>query len=303
MSSVAQGVILAIVSAFVFGFYMAPRKGCSLGDLQFPGSMAIGIVFTIAAAAALSGQFPSRPMPGQFLAFLGGLTWGLGTAALAASVRLIGLSRATPIKDASTIPGVLIGAILFHEIPPAEKPLQFSAALIGSALIVCSALVLQITLVPSNARERRHKATGIALAILSCLCHALYLLPTGKSLAVAPSVLAVLFPLSLGILLMMFLPCLFGSGVVTWIKQPLPAHARAWLSGALWATGQILLWHAINKAGIAVPWGLAGLNNPIAIAYGIIVFKEIHVGRHPREIAFGVLACLVGTFLLTIAKL
>ena len=301
MSDTTEGILLAIVSAFVFAFYMIPRKHSSLNDFQYPASMGIGVFLTLTAAAAVARQLPFQPHPGQGLAFVGGLIWGLGTAAFAASVRIIGLARATPIKDSSTVLGVLVGAILFQELLPSEKPLQFSSALVGSALIVSSALLLQLTLVPSSARERRLKAAGIGLALITCLTHAAYLFPTGKGLAVAP-VFTVLFSQGLGIVVMMFLPCLLTGSLSDWLRQPLRAHARAWLSGLLWASGQILLWNAIDRAGIAVPWGLAGLNNPIAIAYGIVVFKEIHIGRHRREVFLGLLSCLVGMFLLTIAK-
>lgn len=298
-----EGILLALLSAFVFGLYMSPRKRSSLDDLQFPASMGIGVFLSIVTAATVAGDFPPEPFPGQALAFLGGIIWSLGTTAFAASVRIIGLSRAAPIKESSTVPGVLVGAVLFREIPPAQKPLQFSAALFGSILIVSAALLLQATLVPSDAREKRLKATGVGLALLTLLCHSLYIIPTGKSLALAPSVFAVLLPFSLGIFVMMLLPCLFAGGLSNWLKQPLPAHAHAWLSGSLWAAGQILLWNAIAKAGIAVPWGVSGLNTLVAVAYGIVAFKEIHVGGYRREVYFGVSASLVGTLLLAISRL
>jgi glucose uptake protein GlcU len=303
LSGLFQGILLAIASAFLFGFYMTPRKGSVLSDFQFPPSMAMGIVIAIATAAAVTGNLSFRPFEGEWLAFLGGVLWGLGTSAYAASVRLIGLSRATPIKDSSTVLGVLVGTIFFREIPPMERPVQFMAALAGSVFIVSSALLLQLTLVPSNSTERRLKASGIALATSACLCHALYLMPAGRSLGLAPSVFAMLLPLSLGILAIMFVPCVFGSGLVSWLRQPLAGHARAWLAGLLWSGGQILLWNAIARAGIAVSWGLCGLDNAIAIAYGIVVFKEIHVGKHRREVFLGLAACLLGTLLLSVSRL
>jgi len=302
MDNSTQGVLLALASAFVFAFYMAPRKGSLLNDFQFPASMALGILLTMALATLLARQFILKPFPGQFHAFLGGLIWGTGTAAFAASVRIIGLARSTPIKDASIVLGVLLGAIFFQEIPPSDKPLQFLAALLGSILIVSAAFLLQLTLVPASDKERKLKSVGITLALITCVAHALYLLPTRMSLAVAPSVFAVLLNQSLGILTVMFLPSILTGEILNWFRQPLAAHSRAWLSGSLWASGQMLLWFAIRKAGVAVPWGIAGLNNVMAIAYGIVVFKEIHVGRHRREVVLGLLSCLLGTFLLTIAR-
>ncbi|HQK93184.1 MAG TPA: hypothetical protein PLD23_06745, partial [Armatimonadota bacterium] len=54
----AAGLGLALGCSVLFGLYMAPRKMCTMSSMQFLLTMVVGVVITLSAVFAATGQTP-----------------------------------------------------------------------------------------------------------------------------------------------------------------------------------------------------------------------------------------------------
>jgi glucose uptake protein len=290
------GFALGLVSALFFAFYMVPQKVLKLDTISYLGAISLGVLLTSLLPYAWSGFPHNSTWLERGEAVLCGLMWGLGTMAFSASITRIGMALATPIKNTTGVLGTLVGLIILREWHTTNPWLT----LLGSGLIVGSAIMIGFT---GHADvPRRHTLSGVALALGAACCYASYLYPLNRVVA---SVGYVEFTpwMAVGIVITAGAGVLLRPGGVRVLQQyPLSAYAWSLLGGASWTIALYALAASMDRVGLAISWSLAQLNTLPAVFMGIVFFHEVSFRAHAGKILLGLLCATAGTIFLAMAK-
>lgn len=299
----AEGFALALFAMVLYGVYMVPRKKSSISAGAFTFWMGVGILLGTSIIGLVSGDV-GRINPAEYLLiFVSGVVWATGTHAYSVAVKMIGLSRSTPLKNVSAVLATLAGIIIFGEFS-FQNHLAIVMVIAGSVAITVSASILARVEAPELdapvKTNPRYLLYGILCSLWAAVAYSVYTIPMkiAYSHGISPS--GFLFYMGHGCFVGMTVMALFagakqGKGIVTWKDRWL-----AQLSGAMWAVGSVCANIAVGRIGVAVTWPLTK-NTVIAVAYGVIILKEVDIIKHKKDLRYGILLSIVGVILLAVA--
>ncbi len=294
------GFSVALLSMFLFGLYIVPRKLNSLRDYDFVLSMCIGAVITtqIARLVVNGPSVGDTSTVGLALSFACGPIWSLGILFYTLSVSQMGLTLATPIKNTTAVLGTLLGLLVFAE----WRDTNAALALIGSVLVVTCAVILSRT--SDRTCERSCiNPLGTVFALLAAVFFAAYTVPLKLAQKSGLDSTTIMAWMGVGTLLgglVLFL--VFSRNRRRWLRESPRDHLFAALAGCIWALATISMSEAIRLIGLSITWPVTNLNTIVTVAAGIFLFREIDAARHRRTIAVAMACAMVGSALLGLAK-
>lgn len=292
------GFVLGLLSAVFFTFYIIPQKVEKLDVTTYIWMVGVGVIVTTMIPYFAVGMPPFGPWSGRVLALTCGAGWAMGTLCFATGVTRIGLALATPIKNTTGILGTLVGLVLFREYRTTDPWLCTA----GSLLIVAAAIVIGLTNTPTTSTERRCTVTGVLCALGAAVCYASYLYPMKMAVqqmgfwSFAPWMGFGILGMATGAVLVR------RNGIRELVSYPPRTYGIAMLGGVSWAIALICLTSSMTMVDLAVAWSLAQLNTVPAVILGILVFREVSFRREWVKISLGIVAAVVGTLLLGLAK-
>lgn len=135
--SIKKGLILAILSGLIFGSQLAPLKIGNLTTKEFFFPVCLGIFVTAILIALIKKvKFSNEAIKESLLC---GVLWNIGNLLSVISISIIGLSKAMPISQSSSLVAVLWGLFYFKEITAKKKMLQ---VLIGAIILMIGIVIL-----------------------------------------------------------------------------------------------------------------------------------------------------------------
>ncbi|MBI2039711.1 hypothetical protein HYT18_01435 [Candidatus Microgenomates bacterium] len=135
--SIKKGLVAAIAAGLIFGSQLAPLKIGHVATKDFFFSLCVGIFVTALFIAFLVREkFKNAPYKEGLIS---GLVWNVGNLASLISISLIGLAKAIPISQSSTLVAVLWGLFYFREITQPKKKVQ---VLVGAAILLLGVITL-----------------------------------------------------------------------------------------------------------------------------------------------------------------
>ncbi len=291
------GVILGLVTAFFIGLFMVPRRYVKSDSLTFMVGMTAGAAVGSAAYWLLAGM-PFAHTPAALLSVVIGANWAVGTYAYAAGTRNIGLAKATAIKNTQPVV-TTIGGFLFFNEAATTNPVFASA---GAFLVVVTAYVLSST---AHREESVPDASlrGYLVPIIASVLYGANGL--GMKLLTEYGVPRPQMNLGIGVGAM-----LGGMGTYVIVRRRFDFlkaasardHALAALGGVVWAVALVTMIVSVAYVGVAVSWALLNLSIVISVLYGVIVLKEIDMGRRWRQVIGGLFLAGLGVLALYAAK-
>lgn len=290
----------ALVATFLFGIYMVPRQYTRISQRAFLAFMGIGILIS----ASIIGLAGEGILPINFLqyilTFAAGLAWSLGALGYAVSVDYLGISRATPIKNTYGALSTIFGVVIFHEFTLAS-PHALTLAVVGSLAIVISASLLgrieatrSMTCQPA---DRRCIMIGVLFAVVSAVGYGVRSIPTKIVLSQGVSAETFIFYMAHGA----FVGNLIATKVFPKVDRARPAIRDcllAILSGVTWTAAAEFLNLAVIAVGISVAFPLANLSTLVAVAYGLVILRDIDFRTHKASFWSGLVISVLGAALL-----
>ena len=323
MNVATLGFMLSLFGGVLFGVYMVPRKASKLDNNSFLWILGISVAISSTLVRLAFGERALKD-PSDILLSTGcGVLWFIGTIGYSQAVRLIGLTRSTPIKNLGPILVTIYGIGIFKEFV-INKPLPLAEAVLGSLLMTMSAIIFGQTAageVPDNsaafdpkrpAKERtRLFRIGILWSLLAAFCYSGYTVPqklifhhmrTQAWFDYQISPMSFLSGMGLGV----------GIAAVIYyaiahpkILVPRVTSRREWmlasLTGLAWVGAAAAASKAMSYISMSVSVPASNLSTLITVAFGIWVYREIHIERHRAGILLGLLASAVGVVLLSLA--
>jgi len=274
--------------------------------------MGVGILLGTSAIGLISGDV-GRISPSEcLLIFLSGVIWATGTHSYSVAVKMIGLSRSTPLKNISAVLATLIGILIFREFS-FHNHLAVAMVIGGSVAIAVSASIFarveapdldvppnEITVQPKSSTDSRHLLYGILCSLWAAVAYSVYTIPMKIAFTHGISPSGFLFYMGHGCFVGMTLMAVIagarpGKGVVTWKDRWL-----AQMSGVMWTVGSVCTNIAVKKIGVAITWPLTK-NTVIAVLYGVLVLKEVDTLKHKKDLRYGIILSIAGVVLLALA--
>jgi drug/metabolite transporter (DMT)-like permease len=269
-----------------------------------PATMAI-IALLSASGFALDGT-------SLLLALVAGTLWAGGAVAYSIAVDEIGITRSTPVKNLGPILTTLFGIVIFREYT-LDEPIPLMQAILGSSLMGVAAVLIGRCAAPENERalafathlsdleRRRRLAYGFALALAAGLCFAAYTVPLKFVFLQGYPTFRVMFWMALAVPLTGYLLYL---GVHRRPLIPLPDKGelvRCQLAGLMWVGGGGLGALAMQFIPMSVSWPITNLSTLFAVAFGVVLFREVRLDRHRSDVLWGSAAYGLGLLLLALA--
>ncbi len=294
----------AIIATFLFGMYMVPRQYTRVSHRIFLTWMGIGILFSATIISLVFEGISSISIFHYILTFVAGLAWSVGALGYAVSVDYLGLSRATPIKNTYSALSTIFGIAIFHEFTPA-RPTALTLAVVGSLAIVISASLLgRIEASKSMAcppADRRCITIGILFAVVSAIGYGIRSIPTKTVLSQGISSETFLFYMAHGAFVGNIVAAkVFPKGNDN-VRPTVYDCLLAVLSGLAWTVAAEFLNLAVMAVGIAVAFPLVNLSTLIAVAYGLIVLRDVNFRAHKTWFWSGLIISVLGVSLLASA--
>lgn len=293
------GFTLALTAMLLYGVYMVPRKKSPISQSAFTFWMGFGILVGSGIITLVSGGVGRVNLAQLALIFGSGLVWATGTHTYCLGVKSIGLSRSTPIKNASAILAALLGIAVLHEFA-LDRPLPLALVVLASIAVVGSAAVLGgVEAMDSQPSKPGSKSVlwGILYSAWAAVAYSVYTVPMKIVYRQGVTPADFLFYMSLG--------CFVGMSITARLTRPRsksPAvtwrdRGLAQFSGLMWVAGSLAANIAVKLIGVAITWPLTK-TTVVAVAYGALILKEIDMSRHKRAVWIGVALSIAGVALL-----
>lgn len=312
-SNSTVGIALAAVSSLPFAAYIMPRKLCKLRVVEYQFWLGLAVVPVCLLAVLFAGAPFGGSRDALLYSFVCGPIWVLGSLSYSSAVDRIGVARSTPVKNFAPAFASLYGIVLFGEYTIRDlRSLGFAVG--GLLLMTAAAWILGRASAPehetatafspnlSESERRKALMWGFLFSLSAAFFYGLYAAPLKVSVAregLDPFT-ACLY-LGLGVL---------AAGIVVyWVRErrlypPTPSRRDFMLSqmaGALWTPAQILGTLAMVHVAMSISWPTSNLSTLIAIAWGVFVFKEVHLEKHKGELVLSVLCYAAGVTMLVFA--
>jgi drug/metabolite transporter (DMT)-like permease len=208
---------------------------------------------------------------------LAGCLWAVANTMTIFAIRDIGLSIAFPLWNTNSLIGILWGYLLFNELRDAG-PRRWIAILGGALLMFAGALLL--ALASSTQASGHHPSHGIAAALAAGVLWGTMYIPYRKAYLSGMNPLSFVAFFTIGELGMMSLLAFVYSGglVPLWRDITSAKGVLFWLmlGGFIWVIGDIFQQYAAKYVGISRGIPLSNTNQLWGLAWGILVFGELH---------------------------
>lgn len=279
-----NGIIFALISAIGFGTSLVPLKRMKVvNPIQFQALMSVGI-FASTIIASLILNFPFTL---TIFGIISGIMWGVANYLSIKAVEHSGLSKAFPIWVGLVILVSFLWGVLFFQ----EQINIILFAVIGIIL-----LLVGITLVSraQYSSEVKGSLKGIMFAVIAGIIFGSYVIM-----------------LKLGNLRPEEFPFSFSIGVLASAWSIFAIKERSFnkkiilgslTSGFIWNVANISSFFAIASIGLAIAFPITQLAGIVAVAWGILYFKEIKEKKNLIKIILGALVLIAGVFMLGFSK-
>lgn len=267
----------SIGSAVCWGTFFAPVKKVKVASIwQLQGSTGIGaLLFAIPVGFFWGfGILPSG--------LLGGAIWTAGNILALYSVRLIGLSRTSPLLAGFSILVSFIWGVLFF----GERFSHMEMAL-GAIVLLLAGLPF----VTSGAKSSTVQKKGYLIAAASGIIGGSYVIPMQAAHALQSGFFSsslAIFAIGVPMLLL----------VRRWSKKEITAGI---VSGSLFNFGSLFVLMAVASIGITVAYPISQTATLFAVSWGVLYFKEIASRQNILRVIAGSAMILSGAALLSVA--
>jgi drug/metabolite transporter (DMT)-like permease len=208
---------------------------------------------------------------------LAGCLWAVANTMTIFAIRDIGLSIAFPLWNTNSLIGIFWGYLLFNELRGAG-PRRWVGILGGALLMFSGALLLAIA--SSAQTSATHMTQGIAAALTAGVLWGTMYIPYRKAYLTGMNPLSFVAFFTVGELVMMLLLALAYSGgaLPLWREILAAKGVLFWLmlGGFVWVIGDIFQQYAAKYVGISRGIPLSNTNQLWGLAWGILVFGELH---------------------------
>jgi glucose uptake protein len=271
------GLMSSIGSAVCWGTFFVPARKVNIANIWLlQGSTGIGVLL-FAIPIGFFWGFEVLPS-----GLLSGAIWTAGNILALYSVRLIGLSRTSPLLAGFSILVSFLWGILFF----GEK---FNYIILAIAAI--GLLLAGLPFVVGTAKVSTVQRKGYFIASASGIIGGSYVIPMQATHTLQSG----FFSSSLSIFAI-GIPLLFLSR--KWIKKEIMAGV---VSGSLFNLGSLFVLIAIASIGITVAYPISQTATLFAVSWGVLYFKEIIHRRNILRVIIGSVMILSGAILLSIS--
>lgn len=312
MTDAGIGFMLAVLCSVSFGAYILPRKLSRLSVLDYQYWVALAIAPAM-LITCVSVRSPVLVSPVLALVGIGcGVLWTCGSISYSAAVDNLGVTRSTPIKNLAPAFAALYGIAIFHEYVISE-PRELWMTIGGVAFMVVAALMIggvsanehESALAFDAARNVELRKKSFKLGLLysagAAFFYGAYSVPLKWLFKHGVGAFTACAWLGVGVLL--------STVAVHVVKQKrvLPKNpgkreiGLGAAAGGIWTSGQLLGALAMLYIPMSISWPVSNLGTLVAIAWGVLIFKEVHLKRHGLVLAGSVVVYVAGLMLLAMA--
>jgi drug/metabolite transporter (DMT)-like permease len=209
---------------------------------------------------------------------LAGCLWAVANTLTIFAIRDIGLSIAFPLWNSNSLLGIFWGFVLFNELRDAGPRRWF--AVVGGALLMFGGGAL-LAIASSSAQASQGGATrGILAALAAGVLWGTMYVPYRKAYLTGMNPLSFVAYFTVGELLMMStLAVVYGGGFGGLGRDLVNARGSLFwlmLGGFVWVIGDLFQQYAAKYIGISRGIPLSNTNQLWGLAWGILVFGELH---------------------------
>ena len=300
----AAGIVLSLIGTIFHVSFMVPRRYCACVVKYYYTSLTAGAIFGGIVIEYFRSFFGQRlGLPVNLTTLLAGIilgiTWAIACFTYIQGTELIGLSRATALKNYTAVIGLLIGIIGFGEFQQMSW-FMFDLVLVGCLVMMGAGAVLAHTL-PAGQLASANKWRGILYSLVAAVFFAIY---ATEVKLVAPRIVTVdHIPLAtawggfLGAGALLYFTK-GKKGVIDWFRMPAIEHCCAVASGFLWLMGTYCMTAGIQLAGIGIAWAVTPFGTVFSVLIGLKIFHEIEPYRQRTKLRFGIIGSLASVILL-----
>ncbi len=300
----ATGIILSLIGTIFHVSFMVSRRYCACDVQYYYTSLTVSATF----AGIVTELF--RLIFGQHLGLsvnlttllagiILGITWAIACFTYIQGIELIGLSRATALKNYTAVIGLLIGIIGFGEFRQMSR-LMFELVLVGCLIMMVAGAVLARTL-PAGQLASANNRRGILYSLVAAVFFAIYAmevkLVATRIMMVDHIPLATAWGGSLGAGALLYITK-GKKGVMDWFRMPASEHCCAMVSGFLWLLGTYCMTAGIQLAGVGISWAITPFGTVFSVLIGWKIFREIEPYQQRTKLLFGITGSLVSVILL-----
>jgi drug/metabolite transporter (DMT)-like permease len=210
-------------------------------------------------------------------AILAGCIWSVANTLTIFAIREIGLSIAFPLWNSNSLLGIFWGFLLFNELRNAGAKKWLGV--VGGALLMFAGAVI-LALVSATQAPAGHAARGVAAALGAGVLWGTMYIPYRKAYLTGMNPLSFVTFFTVGELGMMLVLSLAYTGGVgpLWAELARAKPVLFWLllGGFVWVVGDIFQQFAAKYVGISRGIPLSNTNQLWGLAWGILVFGELH---------------------------
>lgn len=282
----SAGILFALIAALAWGSSLVPFKlAGKFDDTRYTAFVTLGIFLS----TLLAMPFLNFAFTFNWYGLISGIMWAVSNVFAVTSIRLIGLSRQTPIIGGLIILASFLWGILFFQ----EQLTSIIFALIGIVF-----LILGIPLVMAKENKSKISVKGLAYAAIAGIIFGSYVTPLKLS---GVQISEYIFSMVSGILLTGWIVYLVSLRLKRQ-KMNFTRITYGMSSGVLWTIGNITSLFAINSLGLGIGFPLTQLQLLIGVAWGVFYFKEVKEKQATVKIIFGAVLLLLGAIFLTLSK-
>jgi drug/metabolite transporter (DMT)-like permease len=208
---------------------------------------------------------------------LAGCLWAVANTLTIFAIRDVGLSIAFPLWNMNSLVGIFWGVVLFNELRHAG--LRRWLSVLGGAVLMFLGAVL-LAWASSTQVTPQHALRGILAALAAGLLWGTMYVPYRKAYLTGMNPLSFVALFTIGELVTMgILAVTYVGGPSTLLSQLIKArHVLFWLllGGFVWVIGDLLQQYAAKYLGISRGIPLSNTNQLWGLAWGVLVFGELH---------------------------
>ncbi len=214
-------------------------------------------------------------------AILAGCLWAVANTLTVYAIRDIGLSIAFPLWNSNSLLGILWGIVFFKELRGSGRS-RWVGVLGGAAVMFAGATLLALASAAAagSAGSAANPRQGIAAALMAGALWGTMYIPYRKAYLTGMNPLSFVTFFTVGELGMMAVLGLWltGGSTALWSELVRAKPALFWLlvGGFVWVVGDLLQQFAAKYAGISRGIPLSNTNQLWGLAWGILVFGELH---------------------------
>jgi drug/metabolite transporter (DMT)-like permease len=299
--------MVGILSGFAAGAWLgsaeAPMKLATVSPIVRSLAMVAGVFiarWTLPALIHGTSYMRSdvRRTPHLLIwAVLAGCLWSVANTLTVYAIDDIGLSIAFPLWNSNSLLGIFWGFLLFNELR--DSGARRWLGVVGGALLMFAGAVI-LALASATASSAGHAARGVAAALGAGVMWGTMYIPYRKAYLSGMNPLSFITFFTVGELGMMLTLALWHEGGPARLWQQLVSIQGVifWLllGGFIWVVGDIFQQYAAKYIGISRGIPLSNTNQLWGLAWGVLVFGELHKagGATLRQVIGGSLLMAAG---------